>query len=445
MESIPGLLAVLVLVAANGFFVAAEFSLVSVRRTQIDQMIAQGNRGARAIRRGINRLDAMLSACQLGITLASLALGWIGEPALAHLIEPLFAQFLPADVTFWSSHAVAVALAFTIITTLHIVLGELAPKSLAIQRPLGTALWVSRPLNWFYVIFRPAIWTLNGLGNGVLRIFGLHGAAGHQLIYSPEELVMLVESSQQGGQIESQEAEIVSRALEMDEIRLDSVMVPRARVKAVEQDATVPEILAALRSEAHTRVPVYDGTIDDLVGVIHIKDIALHEGPADDLRARDLARPILLLPYSLLVGPAIQRMRKEGSYLAAVIDEHGGTAGIVTMEDLIEEVVGDIRDEFDVQEQPGLSRQPDGTWLIDGTLPIHDVNRALDIHLVADPADRVTTIGGWIMAKLGRLPQPGDQVDSASAQWEVIDVVDRHVGKVRARLTPKSQAADEEE
>lgn len=433
MESLLGLIGVAVLIVANGFFVAAEFALVSVRRTQLDQAVSEGNAGARAVRRQINHLDAILSACQVGITLASLALGWVGEPAIAKLIEPPLAAVLPEEALPLSARAISAIVGFSIITILHIVLGEQAPKTLAIQRAFGTALFVTGPLNLFYQILRPAIWLLNTLSNAVLGLIGLKGTAGHEPAYGADEIILMVEASRRGGQIKRQEAEIVSRALEIEDIHLAGVMVPRPRVAAVAIRATVPEVLDVMRSALHTRVPVYDGTIDSLVGVIHLKDIAFLSGPTAHLAAADLMRPILRLPESLPISQAIRQMRENGSYLAAVVDEFGGTAGIVTMEDLLEEVVGPIRDEFDREEKPAIVKEEEGTFVVDGTASIHEVNHVLDLDV---PEETVSTIGGWIVTQLGHLPEPGEEVEGAGASWQVLDVVGHRVGNVRVRLHP---------
>src|SRR5215210_3328803 len=272
LASLAGLLAVAVLVLANGFFVATEFAIVAVRRSRLEQLAAEGHASARAAQDVVGHLDAYIAACQFGITLASLALGWLGEPALAHLLEPplerLVGYFAPA-----AAHGVAIGLAFAMITALHIVIGELAPKGLALQRAEATALWVARPMQLFYLVFRWPINLLNLVGNGMLRLVGLEPAAGHEMVHSVEELRLLVTASQQAGTVEASEARIASRAFEFGELTAGALMTPRTEVEAVAAASTLPDLVAAAAATSHSRLLVYERSLDEVVGVLHVRDL----------------------------------------------------------------------------------------------------------------------------------------------------------------------------
>src|SRR5829696_9526734 len=311
-----GVAAVLVLVALNGFFVATEFAIVAVRRSRLAQLADQGNTTARVAAEVVGHLDAYIAACQLGITMASLALGWIGEPALAHLIQPpmaaLVGRFAPQ-----AAHGVAVAVAFTLITGLHIVVGELATKGLALQRTDATALWVARPIRAFYLVLRWPITALNAVGNAALRLVGLPAAGSHEQVHSPQELRYLVAGAHQAGGLEPAEARIASRALAFAERTVGSMMTPPTRVDAIPLGIAREQLLARVAASRHSRLPIYRDSLDDLVGVLHVHDL-----------------------FALL-----QRMQAEGRQLAVVIDEYGSTAGIVTIQDLVEALVGPIQDE----------------------------------------------------------------------------------------------------
>src|SRR5918999_4833570 len=293
LSSALGLVAVVVLVLANGFFVATEFAIVAVRRSRLEQLAAEGHRSAEAAKQVIGHLDAYIAACQLGITMASLALGWIGEPAFAHLVEPpleaLIGQFAPA-----AAHGVAVGTAFAIITTLHIVIGELAPKGLALQRPEATTLWIARPIQVFYVLFRWPISLLNAVGNRVLKLAGLDPAAGHEMVHSVEELRLLVRASQEGGTVEEAEARIASRAFEFGELTAGELMTPRTEIEGIPVTATLPQLLAAAAATTHSRLLVYEKSLDDVLGALYVRDLfRVLDRPAESITARTLLRPVL--------------------------------------------------------------------------------------------------------------------------------------------------------
>src|SRR5215216_3780517 len=343
------LLAVVALVLANGFFVATEFSLVAVRRTRIQHLASEGDRRAASVLGRLDHLDAYIAATQLGITIASIALGWIGEPALAHLIEPVLERLpgLSSTQRVWVTHTVGFALAFAIITVLHIVFGELAP-----QRPEATSLRVAGPIHVFYLAFRPIIALLNNVGNGVVRMLGIEPASGHERVQSAEELMLMVDASREAGLVDPASHAIVDRAFVFADLAVRHVMVPRTEMVAVPSDASLPDILCQAATSGYTRLPVYAGDTDHLIGIVDVKHLLplLAESvltgqvpPAFDLA--DHLRPLVVVPEAMPAADVLERMRHERVQLAVVVDEYGGTAGIVSLEDLIEALVGEIQDE----------------------------------------------------------------------------------------------------
>ena len=405
-STVFGLVGVAFFVLLNGFFVAAEFGLISVRRTRIEQLAADGNRAAIIARRAVNNPDDFIAATQLGITLASLSLGWIGEPALANLIIPLL-NFLPEAWIGAAAHSIAVPFAFVVITFLHVVVGELAPKSIALQHPERTALVVARPTEIALTIFRPAIWALNGAGNFLLRILGFKPASGHEQVHSVQELKMLIAASHEEGVLEEQEEQMLKAVFDMRASRALHVMVPRTEMVCIPADAKLEKVIELAAESSLTKFPVFVGDLDHISGVIYVKDVIRHtREQAEDDSTSALMRDALFLPEAVLVPELLAAFRRARQHIAILVDEYGGTVGLVTLEDLLEEIVGDIQDAFD-HDGPGVQRMPDGSIVIDGMTQIEDVNEALDLAL-GDPY--YTTIGGLVMAHLERIPVVGDEV-----------------------------------
>jgi CBS domain containing-hemolysin-like protein len=419
-----GLLAVVVLVLANAFFVAAEFALVGARKTRLEEMGRAGDRKARLARRAIQSLDRYISATQLGITLASLGLGWIGEPALAHLIEGAF-TWLPAPVERIATHAVASGIAFAIITVLHIVLGELVPKAVALLFPELVSSWVVVPLMGFAWVMAGPIALLNGAANRLLRFLGIKPPSEAERLHSPEEIRLLVEQSQEGGSILQRDARLLEGVFEFSEKTAQEVMTPRTQMVALEGDLTVEQAADEVARERRSRYPVYTESLDEIIGVVHAKDIlsALRSKPG--AKVRDIMRPPLFVPGTREVEDVLADMKRLKTHLAVVLDEYGGTAGLVTMEDLLEEIVGPIFDEYDPQERPAAA--PGGPML-DGGMPISDFNNEYGTEL--DDAD-YNTIGGYVFGQLGRLPRPGDRVTAGPYTLEVAEMDGRRVRTIR--------------
>jgi CBS domain containing-hemolysin-like protein len=405
-SALPGLLGVAFFVLLNGFFVAAEFGLVSVRPTRIEQLAAEGHRAAVVARRAIADPDNFIAATQLGITLASLSLGWIGEPALASLIVPLL-HFLPEEWVGAASHSIAGTVAFIIITFLHVVVGELAPKSIALQHPERTALVVARPTEIALLVFRPAIWALNGAGNALLRVLGIQPASGHEQVHSVQELKMLIEASHEEGVLEEQEQQMLQAVFDMRASRALHVMVPRTEMVCIAADAKLEKVIELAASSSLTKFPVFEGDLDHILGVIYVKDVIRYiREEKDEVVTRALMREALFLPEAVLVAELLAAFRRARQHIAILVDEYGGTVGLVTLEDLLEEIVGDIQDAFDL-DGPGVQRMPDGSVIIDGMTQVEDVNEALGLSL-SDPY--YTTIGGLVMGCLDRIPVVGDEV-----------------------------------
>jgi CBS domain containing-hemolysin-like protein len=399
-----GLLAIMLLVLGNGFFVAAEFSLVTVRRTRIDQLIAEGSKTARVVRRALSDPDSYIAATQLGITMTSLGLGWIGEPALAKVIEPAFAV-LGNRIAVATSHSIAFTIAFAVITALHIVLGELAPKTVALQYPERISLIVARPTELFMKVFWPFIRLLNGMGRAVVQAFGMRAPSGHSLVHSEEELKMLVTASQEAGVIEEDEEQMLHRVFGFADLTAGQVMVPRTEMVAIAADASMDGVLQAVARGGHDRYPVYRKDLDNIVGVLHLTDLLLvvASGKAVDVAA--LARDAYTVPETMPADTLLGEMRARNTPLAIVIDEYGGTAGLVTFAGLMERIVGSLGHEG---AGGGITVLADGSALVDGLALVTDINEQFGLHI---DEDVYNTIGGYVLGRLGRRARLGDRIE----------------------------------
>jgi len=436
------LVAVVALVLANGFFVATEFSLVAVRRTRIQHLASEGDRRAASVLGRLDHLDAYIAATQLGITIASIALGWIGEPALAHLIEPVLERLPGLSSTQRETlmHTVGFAIAFAIITVLHIVFGELAPKSLALQRPEATALRTAGPIHVFYLAFRPIIVLLNNVGNGVVRMLGIEPASGHERVQSAEELMLMVDASREAGLVDPASHAIVDRAFVFADLAVRHVMVPRTEMVAVPSEASLLDILRLAGSSGYTRLPVYAGNADHLIGIIDVKHLVplLAEcvGGGQVPPAFALAshlRPLVVVPEVMPAADVLERMRQERIQLAVVVDEYGGTAGIVSLEDLLEALVGEIRDERDPVDPAGPA--PDGSLVLDGLTSLVELREHYGLDLSAEGIN-AETLGGYVFARLGRPAQVGDEVPARDHRLRVEAIDGLRVARLRLVPAP---------
>lgn len=427
--SIPvalGLASVIILVLANAYFVAAEFALVGARKTRLEAMVRRGDKKAAVAKRAIASLDRYISATQLGITLASLGLGWMGEPALAGLIE-IFFSWLPATFASLASHAVAVAVAFSIITALHIILGELVPKALALLFPETVSRWVARPLMVFAWIMYFPIAILNGTANWILRLFKIEPPHEAERLHSPEEIRMLVEASQEGGSMEQDDARLLEGVFEFSEKSAEEVMTPRTQIVGLSTNQSLRDAADEVARTRRSRYPVYATTLDEVVGVVHAKDILTALRTTPEATAGTIMRPPIFVPGTREVEDVLADMKRLKTHLAIVLDEYGGTAGLVTMEDLLEEIVGPIYDEHDRQVKVTTKAQG-GAPLVEGSMPISDFNAEYATEF--DVTD-YTTIGGLLFGELGRLPEPGDRVSVEDLVFEIEEMEGRRVKSVR--------------
>ena len=418
----------LALVLANGFFVAAEFALVSVRRSRVAELVSENRTHARALLGATDRLDAHLAATQLGITISSLALGWVGEPALAHLIEPALA-WLPGGMPTAVAHTVAVVIAFVIITALHIVLGELAPKSLALQRSERTALAVVRPLGLFLLLFRPAILFLNGLGNGVLRLFGLRPGHGEGTHHSTAELNLLVEASREAGLIHEAQQEAVERIFRLGERRIREIMTPRHEIEWIDAEAEQDQILKAIRACNHAQIVVSRGAVDEVLGVVRKQDLLDQLLDGRLLNVRAATRPPIVVHESMPVIAVLETFQRKPVRMAIVVDEYGSLEGIATQSDLMEAIAGDIPEHGD---EPAVVERADGSLLIDGMMPAEAAFERLGIAERPD-TDEFTTLAGFLIVQLGRIPGAGDSVETHGWRFEIVDMDGRRIDKVLAQ------------
>ena len=406
-------LLVFVLVLANGFFVASEFALVGVRRSRVVTLAASGSRSARRLLGLLDDLNAYISATQLGITMASLALGWVGEPVVAHILEgPLQPYFSEAAL-----HTISFAVAFTIITFLHIVLGELAPKTMALEMAERVALAVSWPLLAFYRIFRWPIRLLDWAGTRTVRLFGLRPTQDHASVYTEDELRHLIGVSQKSGHIEAAEQQLLDRVFDFGDAEVREAMVPRTEVEALPVTATLEECRDAFLSTGYSRLPVYREWLDDIAGLLFRKDLDMGQARAETFGPERLARRPVFIPATTPLGDALKQMQSSRVHFLFVLDEHGGLEGILTLEDLLEEIVGEINDEYDEEARSQCVGQPDGTYLLDGMLAVRDANRQFGLDLPEDGG--YTTLAGFLMAQAGRVLVPGDTVEYRGALFQV--------------------------
>jgi len=424
------LIAVVVLLAANAFFVAAEFALVAVRRTRIEAMIRRGDRKAKTVQKALQDLYRQLSAAQLGITVASILLGYVAEDTVAHLFREWFAS-LPPALSFLTRGGIASIVAVAIISFLHVVFGEQAPKAWAITYPEGTSRWVAAPLIFFSWITRPFTDLLNWSANLTVRLMGIKSTnPEHDRVHSPEEIRMLVQQSRKTGGLGAADARMLEGVFEFSEKSARDVMTPRTDMKALPAGLTLAEAADEVAAAGRSRYPVYGESLDDIVGTVHAKDILRGLRAANAATLKDIARPAFFVPGTREVEDVLTDMKRQKVHLAIVLDEFGGTAGLVTMEDLLEEIVGPIYDEYDrpAAPSPKGAAGAGGTPVIDGGTEIRDVNRQFGLNL--DDSD-YTTIGGLLFGTLGRLPKVGDRVTVSGASFEIVEMDGRRVGKAR--------------
>jgi CBS domain containing-hemolysin-like protein len=430
METFVSILAVFLLVIANGFFVASEFALVGVRRSRVETLAASGNRSARRLLGLLDDLNAYISATQLGITMASLALGWIGEPVVAHLLEAPLA----GRVSETALHTISFTVAFTIITFLHIVLGELAPKTMALEMAERVALAVSWPMQTFYKIFQWPIRLLDWAGTRTVRLFGLRPTHDHASVYTDDELRHLIAASQRSGHMHDDERRLLDRVFDFGDALVREALVPRTEVEALPLTATLEEARAAFLSTGYSRLPVYRERLDDVVGLLFRKDLDMGQVRPEGFVLTKLARPPVFITATASLGDALRQMQSSRVHFVFVLDEHGGLEGILTLEDLLEEIVGEINDEYDEEVREQIVEEPDGTYLLDGMLAVRDANRRLNLRLPEEHG--YTTLAGFLLARAGRILLPGEEVGHEGGTFLIEQVEGRRIRRVRYTPPP---------
>ncbi|WP_240371101.1 hemolysin family protein [Anoxybacteroides rupiense] len=438
---IVNLLMVAVLIALTAFFVASEFAIVKVRSTRIDQLVAEGNRSAIAAKRVISNLDEYLSACQLGITITALGLGWLGEPTVMHLLHPLFEEM---HINESVASILSFVIAFSTITFLHVVVGELAPKTLAIQKAETITLLCSKPLIFFYKVMYPFIWALNGSARMVTGLFGLKPVAEHEVAHSEEELRLILSESYKSGEINPSEYKYVNNIFEFDNRIAKEIMVPRTEIVAFDINDSIIDHFEIMKQEKYTRYPVMDGDKDHIVGMVNIKEIltdCIHNPQAAEKKIDDYIRPIIQVIESIPIHDLLVKMQRERVHMAILIDEYGGTAGLVTVEDILEEIVGEIQDEFDADEVPRIRKVNEHTMIVEGKVLIEDINDLLGTHI--DDTD-VDTIGGWMLTEKFDIQQ-GETLAFDGHEFKVLQMEGHNIRLIEIKKLVKSSARTERE
>ncbi len=428
------------LVFLNGFFVAAEFAIVKVRYSQIELRAKTGNRMAGLAQQMLDNLDSFLSATQLGITLASLGLGWIGEPVVSKILIAIF-HGLGLNVQDEMAHQIALPVAFALITVLHIVFGELAPKSIAIRKPEETTLFVSFPMRAFFVMFRPFIWILNGLANRILKTIGIQPAEEHEA-HSTEELRLLVRQGHKSGAIKEDNFQIIQNAFDFSELTAQQVMVPRKNIFALEIDTPREEILQAVIENSYSRIPVYEDDIDNLMGIVFAKDIFKANTKGEDWNLKELMRPVHFVYNSARLNRVLKDFQGKKIHVGMVIDEYGGTEGLIAMEDILEELVGEIQDEHDDEVSP-VTKNEDGTFNVSGIAPLHDVNNYLPLPFPENK--QYNTLNGLVLNRFGRIPLSNDAFTVPPYEITVLERRQNILMLLRVRLLEEIGEAEEDE
>ncbi|MCM3161144.1 hemolysin family protein [Metabacillus litoralis] len=429
---IVNLIIVAILIAITAFFVASEFAIVKLRSSRIDQLIAEGNNSALAAKKVTSNLDEYLSACQLGITITALGLGWLGEPTMESILHPLLVSFhlnesIISVLTF--------VIAFLVITYLHVVIGELAPKTVAIQKAEFITLLFARPLIFFYRVMFPFIWILNGSANLLVRMFGLKPASEHEIAHTEEELRIILSESYKSGEINQSEFKYVNRIFEFDDRIAKEIMVPRTEIVTTSVEKSFQENLDIMRNEKFTRYPVVNGDKDHILGMVNIKEIFTDlyyltpEGRKNTLIQKYI-RPVIQVIESIPIHDLLIKMQKERVHMAILMDEYGGTAGLVTVEDIIEEIVGDIRDEFDQDEVPDIQKRGEKHFVVDGKVLIYEINNMLGLSIDDEDID---TLGGWILTQNMESKQ-GDKILYEGFEFHILDTEGHLIRSVEIQM-----------
>ena len=425
------ILLVFLLIFANGFFVAAEFAFVAVRKSRIEALAAEESKSAIRLLTLLNNLSAYLSASQLGITLTSLVLGWIGEPTVAGLLTVFIGEAIPAA---WL-HVISFIIAFSLITGLHIVLGEQAPKLFGLQRAEQVAMATALPMQIFYTIFKPFIHALDWMSAKIVRLFGIEAGGEHASIYTEEEIRHLINIAEQSGHLNREERRLLHRVFEFSETTVKEAMIPRTEVVAISENCSFEEIAKTFKQHRYSRLPVYRGSLDEIAGVIHSKDLISYLPRPEAFELQSVMHKPMYVVDTARLEDVLRKMQKEKFQFGFVVDEHGGVEGIITLEDLLEEIVGDLSDEHDIEVIEQIEPQPDGSYLLGGGLAVRDLNRRLEMNLPV--SEGYTTIAGFLMSEAGQILAEGQTVSFNGHVFRVEKVVKHRVMQVRLEKTPE--------
>ncbi len=429
----------LFLVVLNGFFVAAEFAIVKVRASQIEIKAKSGSRVGKMAKSIVHNLDGYLAATQLGITLASLGLGWVGEDVMHTIFQNMFLSF-DMQVSDAFIHTASTVVAFSLITIMHIVFGELAPKSIAIQRPVATTLFVAVPLQVFYVVFKPFIWSLNSLAGVILKPFGINTSGGHESLHSNEELQYLLDQGKESGALEDNEHELIKNVFDFNERVVKNIMVPRTKISGIELSTSKEEVVQKIIGEGYSRMPVYDDIIDKIIGVVHAKDILPLLAGNAEWSLNDIIRKPYFVPETKKINDLLNELQQKRIQIAIVIDEFGGTAGMVTLEDIVEEIVGEIQDEYD-EEKPTVEKISDTEFVINAYATVYDVNEHLPHDLPED--EDFDTIGGLVSHAFGKIPEVGDSEECYGYLFTILKKTEQNIETIKLELViSKSDMVD---
>ncbi|MDD3593513.1 MAG: hemolysin family protein [Candidatus Gastranaerophilales bacterium] len=429
---------IILLLFANGFFVASEFALVSVRHTRLVQLSNEGNSNAKIALNAIKDLDKYIAAVQLGITISSIGLGWLGEATLVRVMLPVF-EFLPNLIKHTAAHTISVSIAFSVITLLHVVIGELMPKSVALQYPEKTSLIVARPMHYITVLFTPFIFVLNGLGNSLLKLINIHPASSSHIAHSTEELNMLINASYKEGMINETEKDMLQNVFKFSDLTAKQVMVPRPDMTCIPSDITIEELNKITAESQYTRYPVYEEDLDNITGIIHIKDVYA-ANLKGSFNIEEILREPMLIPETVNIDRLILDFKNKHQQIAIVIDEFGGTAGLITVEDVLEEIFGDVQDEFD-EEEEDIIRLSDDEYLVNAMMRTDEISEFFKVQIDEDDVD---TIGGFVIKCLGRLADCGDIVTFENLEFTVEEMSKSRITKLHIKVNDTPQETDEE-
>lgn len=430
------------LLFSNGFFVAAEFSMVSVRKTRITQLTNEGNFSAKLAFEALKDLDKFIAAVQLGVTISSLGLGWVGEATMVRMVEPLF-HFLPRNYQLVAAHTVSVAIAFSLITILHVVVGELMPKSIAIKYPERISLFIALPMKIITKVFNPIITILKGLATLLLKLLKIPPATTSHLAHSIEELNMLINASYNEGVLNETEKEMLQNVFKFSDLTAKQVMIPRTDMACIPSDITHEELNELTQDSQYTRYPVYEDNLDHISGIIHVKDLYGLTLKKESFSIEKILRPVLLVPETITMDNIVREFKKRHSQMAIVIDEFGGTAGLITLEDVLEEIFGEVQDEFDLDEEADIKEIGEDVYLANAMMRLDEIADTFEVEIIDEDVD---TIGGLVVKLLGRIAQIGDVVEIQNLEFSVKEIDGARITKlvITKKLPEETPEAEEE-